>query len=198
MITPQHNKPARAIVNVAAENGAVLGLYLILLAVFTGLSSSFGLASLLVWAGSIYLHFYLYRQMRAHHAESGFSLSLAELWAQALMSFLLAALLQAVAVYVLLKFVAPDFVASQMQLAIDTFAATGTPEGDIWAKTLTDLRKANGVPSAADVVSNLIVFNILCGAFMGFCDALILHARYRSTKRRQQYMQSHPGSQTPQ
>lgn len=33
---------------------------------------------------------------------------------------------------------------------------------------------------------------------MGFCDALILHARYRSTKRRQQYMQSHPGSQTPQ
>jgi len=193
----QNIRPPRAIITVAGENGAILGLYLILLAVFTGLSSSFGLATLLVWAGSLYLPFYLYKLMRSHHAETGFSLSLAELWAQALMSFLLGALLQAAAVYVLLRFVSPGFVASQIQLAIDTFEAMGTAEGDIWAETLTNIRSANGLPSAADVAANLIVFNIFCGAAIGLVDSIILHARYRSAARRERWHRTHGGSQTP-
>ncbi len=197
MDSMQHIRPPRAIITVAAENGAILGLYLILLAVFTGLSASFGLATLLVWAGTIYLPFYVYKLMRAHHAEAGFSLSMAELWAQALMSFLLGALLQAVAVYVLLRFVAPDFVASQMEQAIETFRATGTPEGEMWADTLANIRSANGLPSAADVAANLIVFNIFCGAAIGLVDSIILHARYRSAARRERWQRMHGDSQTP-
>ncbi len=197
MSNMQHIRPPRAIVTVAAENGAILGLYLILLAVFTGLSASFGLATLLVWAGSIYLPFYVYKLMRSHHAETGFSLSLPELWSQALMSFMLASLLQTVAVYVLLRFVVPGFIASQIQFSIDTFEAMGTPQGDMWADHLKNMRSLSGVPSALDTASGLIVFNIFCGAIIGFADALILYTRYLSTARRERWQRMHGGSQTP-
>lgn len=197
MNSMQHMRPPRAIITVAAENGAILGLYLILLAVFTGLSSSFGLATLLVWGGSLYLPFYLYKLMRSHYAETGFSLSLAELWAQALMSFMLGSLLQAVAAYVLLRFVAPDFMATQMQTAIDTFRAIGTPAGDMYAETIENVRKIAGVPSATDVAGELIVFNIFCGASIGLVDSIILHARYRSAARRERWQRNNGDSQTP-
>ncbi len=192
MNSMQHTRPPRAIITVAAENGAILGLYLILLAIFTGLGSSFGLATLLVWAGSIYLPFFLYRLMHAHYREAGYTLSLAELWAQGLMSFLLGSLLQAAAVYVLLRFVAPDFMASQMQLAIDTFRTLGSPQGEALATQIETVRSTLGVPTAADIAANLIVFNILCGAVIGLANAIILTVRHRSRGRRGN------GSQTPQ
>lgn len=171
--------PPRAIVSVAGDNGAYLGLYLILLAVFSGLSQSFGLATFLVWAGSVYLPFFLYRLLKNHYVSSGYRLSALEIWANALLSWLLGALLQAVAVYVLLRWAVPDFVASQMQTAIDTFRSIGTPEGDMWAEKLENLRAVAGIPTASDVASNLIVFNILCGAIVGFVDAVVLKLRCR-------------------
>lgn len=192
MNSMQHTRPPKAIITVAAENGAILGLYLILLAIFTGLGSSFGLATLLVWAGSIYLPFFLYRLMHAHYREGGYTLSLAELWAQGLMSFLLGSLLQAAAVYVLLRFVAPDFMASQMQLAIDTFRTLGSPQGEALATQIETVRSTLGVPTAADIAANLIVFNILCGAVIGLANAIILTVRHRSRANRDN------GSQTPQ
>lgn len=192
MNSMQHTRPPRAIITVAAENGAILGLYLILLAIFTGLGSSFGLATLLVWAGSIYLPFFLYRLMHAHYREAGYTLSLAELWAQGLMSFLLGSLLQAAAVYVLLRFVAPDFMASQMQIAVDTFRALGSPQGEALATQIETVRSTLGVPTAADIAANLIVFNILCGAVIGLANAIILTVRHRSRANRDN------SSQTPQ
>lgn len=187
-------QPPRPIISVAAENGAMLGLYLILLAVFTGLSSGFAAATLLVWAGTIGLPFYLYRLMRTHYAETGFSVSTVELWSQAVLSFMLGSLLQAAAVYVLLRFVAPGFMAEQLQTAIEAFEALGTPTGDMYAHVLSEQRATFGVPTAAQIAANLILFNTLCGAVLGLADAIILRARYSSPERRRRFG---GGTQTP-
>lgn len=184
-------QPPRPIVNVAAENGAILGLYLIMLALMTGAGTTYGIATLAVWLASAYLPVFLYTQMRRHYAEARWQLSVAELWSQALMSFVLGALIQAVAVYILLRFISPSFIATQVQTAIDTFKALQTPEGDAWAATLERIRANNGTPTAADVTANLIVFNTLCGAVLGLVDSVILAMRYRSPQRRQQYDDSH-------
>lgn len=188
-------RPPRPIITVAAENGATLGLYLILLAVFSGLSSKFALATLLVWVGTIGLPFYLYRLMRSHYVETGFGLSVVELWSQAVLSFMLGSLLQAVAVYVLLRFAAPNFMAEQLQTAIDIFESLGTPTGDNYARALVEHRATFGVPTASQMAANLILLNTFCGAVLGLADAIILYARYRSPERRQR---AGSGPQTPQ
>ena len=182
MNTTPPAQPPRTLAAVAAENGLSLGAYLIVLALLSGLSAAFGPATLLVWAGSIGLPFFFYTLLRRNYAE---------LWAQSLMSFFLAAMLQAVAVYCALRFIAPDFISSQVDTAIAAFESTGTPEGDMWASTLRNIITETGLPTPVDVTANLIVFNIFCGAVIGLVDSIVLRARYASAERRARYTESH-------
>lgn len=185
-------RPSRALAAIAAEDGTILGLYLVLLAVFTGLSAHFALATALVWAGSLYLPFYIYALLRRSHAEASFGLTVPELWSQALMGFILGSMLQALAVYVLLRFAVPNFIADQIASTIATLDALGTPEATALSQTLVELRQTNGIPAATDVVANLIVFNTFAGAVMGLADAIILKARYMNHARRARFTSSHP------
>ena len=155
MNTTPPAQPPRTLAAVAAENGLSLGAYLIVLALLSGLSAAFGPATLLVWAGSIGLPFFFYTLLRRNYAEAGFASSTVELWAQSLMSFFLAAMLQAVAVYCALRFIAPDFISSQVDTAIAAFESTGTPEGDMWASTLRNIITETGLPTPVDVTANL-------------------------------------------
>jgi hypothetical protein len=191
MNTTPPAQPPRTLAAVAAENGLSLGAYLIVLALLSGLGAAFGPATLLVWAGSIGLPFFFYTLLRRNYAEAGFASSTVELWAQSLMSFFLAAMLQAVAVYCALRFVAPDFISSQVDTAIAAFESTGTPEGDMWASSLRNIITETGLPTPVDVTANLIVFNIFCGAVIGLVDSIVLRARYASTDRRARYTESH-------
>lgn len=61
----------------------------------------------------------------------------------------LGSLMPAAVAYLLLKFMFPDFIASQMQATIDTFTAMGTPEGEQWASTLENIRSRGAMPGAA-------------------------------------------------
>ena len=187
MNTTPPAQPPRTLAAVAAENGLSLGAYLIVLALLSGLSAAFGPATLLVWAGSIGLPFFFYTLLRRNYAEAGFASSTVELWAQSLMSFFLAAMLQAVAVYCAL----PDFISSQVDTAIAAFESTGTPEGDMWASSLRNIITETGLPTPVDVTANLIVFNIFCGAVIGLVDSIVLRARYASADRRARYTESH-------
>ncbi len=180
--------PPRSIIQRSAENGLLIGAFLTALAVFTGLGTTSGIFGFLVWAGSIFLLFFVYALLRRSYAENSFQLGLPELWAETLAMFFFGAAIQAVVIYLLLRFVAPGFVGEQLQTAVDTFRSTGTPEGDQWAQTIENIRKHNGVPSATEVVSQTLIFNIFCGFVIGFVEAVTVKVRYSSQPRRERLL----------
>lgn len=175
----------------AGQNGVYLGIFLILLAVFSGLGMSFQAATLMVWAGSIYLPFFLYRLLLRNQADSGFTRNPTELWALGICSFMFAALLQAAAVYAVLRFIVPTFIAEQINAAIDMCRQVGTAEGDNLAESLKGVVEAAGYPTPADVAGNLIVFNVFVSAILSLIVSLVIQTRYRTVDRREAYMRRH-------
>ena len=107
MNTKSTNQPGRPVLQRAAETGLYLGGYLSLLALATGLSQSAPAASLLVWAGSIALPFALYVLLRRSLAERDFSATFSEVWLEGIASFFFGSMIQAVIIYLGLRFLAP-------------------------------------------------------------------------------------------
>ena len=191
MNTKSTNQPGRPVLQRAAETGLYLGGYLSLLALATGLSQSAPAASLLVWAGSIALPFALYVLLRRSLAERDFSATFTEVWLEGIASFFFGSMIQAVIIYLGLRFLAPHYLLNSVEMAIDYFNQMGTPAGDQWARTLTDIREHNGIPTAVDVVSQIISMNLIGGTFITLIDASILKARYSSEARRQAWRNRH-------
>ncbi len=100
-------------------------------------------------------------------------------------------MIQAVIIYLGLRFLAPHYLLNSVEMAIDYFNQMGTPAGDQWARTLTDIREHNGIPTAVDVVSQIISMNLIGGTFITLIDASILKARYSSEARRQAWRNRH-------
>ncbi len=188
-ITP--SRPSMPLLQSAGQNGIYLGIYLILLAVFAGLGMSFQAATLMVWAGSIYLPFFLYRLLLRNQADSGFKRNPTELWSLGICSFMFAALLQAVVVYAVLRFVVPTFIAEQINASIAMCRELGSPEGENLADNLQAVIDATGYPTPVSVASNLIVFNIFISAILSLIVSLAIQIRYRSVDRREAYMRRH-------
>lgn len=182
--------PPRSILQRASENGLFVGLYLIGLAVLMGLGTSYGTAGMALWVCSLYLPFFLYFLLRRSYAESNFSLGIPELWAETLAMFFFGAVIQAVVIYVLLRFVAPGFISAQLDTGLETFRSLNTPEGDRFAEILEAYRKQNGDPTAVQVVSNTIVMNIFCGFIIGLIDSVIVKIRYSSADRRERLLKN--------
>lgn len=184
-------RPSMPLLQAAGQNGVYLGVYLILLAVFAGLGMSFQAATFMVWAGSIYLPFFLYRLILRNQADSGFKRNPTELWALGICSYMFAALLQAVVVYVVLRFVVPTFIAEQINASIALCRELGSTEGDNLADNLQALVDATGYPTPVSVASNLIVFNIFASAILSLIVSLAIQIRYRYAARREEYLRKH-------
>ncbi len=179
--------PARSAVHRAAYNGLYLGIYLSLLALVTGLSQSFMPASLLAWAATIGLPFMMYALLRRSLAETEFNAPFSELWAEGIVMLFLAGTIQAVVIYAGLKYLAPDYIADSVDMAIEFFAAQNNPAGDQWAETLGQLRRTNVLPAPTDVVAQIMSMNLIGGTFLTLVVAAVLKSRYSSEERRRRY-----------
>lgn len=169
--------PPRPITARAAENGLRIGGYLCVLVLATGLASVFPASALVVWGGSIGLPFYLYRLLNRSHS-TDVRPGLPELWAEGIASFFLGSLLPALLTYVLLRFVAPGFIAGTFAEAAVAFESLGTPQGDHWAEVMRDLLESKRIPTAADAAAQLISFNIIAGTALSLPAALIVKLRH--------------------
>ena len=174
--------PPRAITARAAENGLIISGCICLLLFLCGLTSVFSPASLLLWAGSLAMPVVIYRILARSYCRAHCSLGFAELWAEGIASFFLGSLVPAMVTYLLLRFAFPDFVPDQIDRTIEAFKALGTPEGDQWAQTLTDIRTKAPMPTAADIAANLISFNIVVGTALSLLVTPLVKLRNRCDK----------------
>ena len=176
--------PPRPITARAAENGLWLSIYISVLALSMGISASFAPAAIVLWGGSIGLPFFVYRLLRRSSQATGGALSFPELWAEGIASFFLGTLIPALLVYVLLRFVAPGFIAGIFADAIILFQQQGTPEAEAWAESLSNLVSQHNIPSAADVSAQLISFNIIAGTAISLLVSIVVKARSLRAKGR--------------
>lgn len=187
MNSTPHSAPPRTVINRAAYSGLFLGAYLSILALLTGLSQSFQSAALLVWGASLGLPFMVYSLLRRSLAETSFESPFSEIWAEGIAMMLLASAIQAVVIYGGLRYLAPDYIANSVAMAIDYFEAMGTQAGNQWADTLISVRAANGLPAPTDVVAQVMSMNLIGGTFLTLVLSAVLKLRYASGERRRRY-----------
>lgn len=185
MNTNQPIIPPRSIASRAADGGLIIGALIMLLVLGVGFSATFGAASILVWGGSLAVPFILYYLLRRSYGETNFGLSIIELWAEGIAMFFLGSLVPAAVVYLLLKFVAPDFMADQLNMAVAELGKLEpTPESDQLINTLTTLRDSGLLPTPTQVAAQLIAFNMFVGMVLSLIEANILTIRYNNPERR--------------
>lgn len=158
----------------AARNGLVLSAVILVLVLSTGLSVRVPVLGLLVWAGSLGVPVLLWRMLSRSSAQSGVT-GVAELWAEGIASFFLGSLVPAAVAYVLLRFAFPDFLSGYFAEALRTLDSAGEAYRGM-GESVRRLAE-NGLPGAADVTANIIMFNIVAGTVLSLIVALFVRAR---------------------
>lgn len=171
--------PPPSIATRAAENGIVISGCILVLLIVCGMSIAFPSAGLLIWAGSLAMPIVLYKLLARSYRRGQCALGFAEIWAEGIATFFLGTLVPALAVYLLLKYAYPDFIANQFDNTIEFFKAMGNAQGDQWVKTLTDIRAKSSLPTAADVAANIISFNIVAGTTLSLLVTPFVKLRNR-------------------
>ena len=179
MTSASQTEHPRPITARAAENGVYISAAICLLLLLLAVGSQVPAVGILFWIGAIGMPFFAFRLLSRNCMHSGGYLSFAEIWAEGIASFFLGSLIPAALSYVLLRFAFPDFIGHQVQAAIDVFNSLGSPEGDMWAKTLESLRERGQMPGAADIAANIISVNIVAGTVLSLFLAIVLSARIR-------------------
>ncbi len=163
----------------AARNGIVLSVCICILIALFGLSASFAPAGILLWAGSLAMPVVTYKLLKRSYVTHNCTPGFAELWAEGIASFFLGSLLPALMAYLLLKYAFPEFTADQFDNTIATLRSLNSPEGDNLAQQLSSIQSAAALPTAADILANIISFNIVAGTALSFLATPFVKIRNR-------------------
>lgn len=181
MIQPAQ-PPVRPISARAAENGLVIGLYVSVLLLCTGLSLDYSIASFVVLIGSGLFPVYVFAMLRRSQKAADYRLSFIELWAEGVASFFLGSLIPAVLTYVALKYWTPDFISRTFAQSVDVLRQLGTAESESLAEAFEGILKAGRIPTATDMAAEVITLNLLAGTFLSLLAAIIVKAGVRPSR----------------
>ena len=140
MSTTTPIQPPRAITSRAAENGLVISGCICLLLLFCGLATVQPVACLLLWAGTLAMPVVIYRLLARSYRQGRCTFGFAEIWAEGIASFFLGSLVPAAVAYLLLRFAFSRLYRHPNGIDDRGIQVARHPEGDQWAKTLTDIR----------------------------------------------------------
>ncbi len=167
------SKPPQPIHTRAARNGLYMSLYISVLVIATGLSLHYLAATLIVWVGTLAMPFFLYRILRRSALATSGSFGFAELWAEGIATFLLGSLIPALVAYAGIRFCMPDFIHETLQQAIITLSEQDGPNSAPLVEML-ERQLEMPVPSAIDIASQLISFNIVIGTVLSLLVAIVV------------------------
>ncbi|MCM1482766.1 MAG: DUF4199 domain-containing protein [Muribaculaceae bacterium] len=159
-----------------ADAGFFLGIWLC--AMFFALIYSravplLGVLSVLLFAGVPVL---LYRQLRRTYVEEMGMTTLSGLWMQGIVTFACGSLISALAAYVFLRWIQPEYILGCVREAIDFYAAIDDPQAVQVADLLTRMVEANLVPTAASIALETVWIAIFTGSLLSLLLSLIARA----------------------
>ncbi len=183
-ITPP-TTPAPSIAARAADSGVVMGGVIMVMVLATGFAYTYPLAGLLMVVVALAGIFVLYFLLRRSYVRTDYTSTMVELWAEGIAIFFLGSLVPAVVVYLLLRFVQPEFMAQQVDLALKNISQLPpTPEVENVTQALTTMRDKNLMPTAAQMAAQVIAMNMFVGMVLSLFEANVLIIRYRDPERR--------------
>lgn len=190
-MTPVPPSP-KTIFQRAANDGIAVGILLTAFCVIPNLSVSPGWSVLLLSGTLLSLVFllsYPYRALRRGYARDGFGSRFSDLWSQGIAAFALGGLIHALAIYIVLRFVAPDFIVSRLDMAIDIFNSSSDPVFEDWAGVLQKMKSSGMIPTAAEVSAEMITLDVFSGSCLSLVSSAAVKIIYSSPERRRRLLE---------
>lgn len=180
-------RPARPVIHRAATGGLYLGLYLSVLAIAAGASLNIPLLSWVVNGLSVALPFFVYGLLRKSLAETDFRAKFSEMWAEGISVFFLGSALQAVVIYLGLRYLVPDLMSQIVDQALTAFAQAHVALPEDTAQALELMRRM----SPTDILAQIMSMNLIGGMIVSLILAAIVVVRYSNPERRERYIRKH-------
>lgn len=150
-----------------ADDGFFMGLLLIVLFLCMTLSYRFPLANwvglLLCFAGVPVATFLFLR--KSYIKDNGTTL-FSSLWMQGIVIFFCATLMLALFEYLYLRVFNPTFLVEMLNHVAESYANSGTPQGEQVAKAIHAMIKQNLVPSAINIAVETIWMGVFTGSLL--------------------------------
>lgn len=160
-----------------ADDGLLFGLLLTVIFFAGVFSVDYPVTGLIAAAGMLSVPFVIYKFLRRSYvADMGMTL-LSSLWMQGIMIFGCGALISGIIATVYLKWVDPDFINARVADAIRLYRESDMPSGERMAETLEAMVKSHLIPSAVQIVVEMIWLSIFSGSLLSLLMALLARAR---------------------
>lgn len=160
-----------------ADNGAIFGLLLVAMFFSMVMSVNYPIFSMITALLFISVPFVIYRFLRRSYiADFGMS-QISSLWMQGIMTFACGSLICGIVAAVYLKWIDPDFIHERIGDAIRFYRESGLKSGEELADTLQAMVKANLMPTAVQIVVEIIWLSIFSGSLLSLLMALLARAR---------------------
>ena len=168
-----------------ADDGALMGLYFVVLFVFMVLSPSVSFAGLagmsMILGVPFLLYYFLRRTHRCAHGMTVFS----ALWMQGITTFACGALIFGFASFVYLKWIDPGFIRSMLEMAVGYYQDLPDSDGQyaMMADDLSIILKNNAVPSAPAIVIAWMWLIVFSGSLLSMLVAAVVKMRKVPSRR---------------
>lgn len=162
----------------AADEGAVMGGYFILL--FAALVSS--PTSMLMQAIALGMiaatPFVAYRMIRKTFVTYGKMLTFSAIWLEGILMFICGSILLAFGSFIFFRFISPSFISGQILLMADTYSASDSQSLREIADTFRKMIDLHMIPRPIEVSMSLAWLGSFSGSVVSFIIAGIVKARH--------------------
>ena len=162
-----------------ADNGFVFGLYLT--ALFFALAYSLtvpilGLVALVMMCGvPVITYYYLHKGYAKEYGTSTFS----ALWMQGIVMFFCGSLIMALAAYLFLQWVQPEYIMNLLISARDTYSSIDWDRGQEIAHTIDLMISQHLIPTPIQVAMEILWMGVFSGSLLSILTALLVGAARR-------------------
>ncbi|MCH5319421.1 MAG: DUF4199 domain-containing protein [Paramuribaculum sp.] len=160
-----------------ADNGFYFGIYLTGMFFAFVLSVKISLFSLITMAMFVAVPFLIYRWLRIAFVEDGGKSAISSLWMQGIMIFACGSAIAGVVATVYLKWINPDFIIDRLHETIDLYESLEWPQGKEMADVLQRMIDYRIVPSAIQIVVEMIWLSIFSGSLLSLLMSLLARAK---------------------
>jgi hypothetical protein len=160
----------------SANDGAVLGILLAAFAIFMMLSTTNGFFVLIGFAIFIAVPFLIYNFLKRAYINSNYNATFSMLWLQGINTFICGGLIMALAIFVYLRFIEPNFITDQISQMIDLLNETGDAGSASLASSLETLMKNKQLPTPISVAFSNMFSVVFTGSLLSAVVSLIVRA----------------------
>jgi hypothetical protein len=171
----QNNEP-QSFLGQSANDGAVLGILLAAFSIFMMLSANNGFFALISLAIFIAVPFLTYNFLKRAYKLSNYNATFSMLWLHGINTFICGGLIMALAIFVYLRFIHPNFIVEQLTQMIEMFRSFNDREYDAFAASFEALIDSKQLPTPISVAFSNMFSVVFTGSLLSAVVSLIVRA----------------------